>query len=94
MEILTKSIATVAAAGELEYNTENQQKNLVLTDILNLTPIALLSEPRSYYLLGNANYVQELHEQQPEAIFSIPSDPSNLPKNHETDSTLIRATHG
>jgi hypothetical protein len=89
MKTLTKPIATLAAAGGLEYNMEDQQKTLILTDITNLTPNALLSEPRSYYLLSNAADVQELHEQQPEVIFSIPPDPSNLPKDHEADHTLL-----
>ncbi|CEG65946.1 hypothetical protein RMATCC62417_02617 [Rhizopus microsporus] len=89
MKTLTKPIATLAATGGLEYDMEDQQKTLILTDITNLTSIALLSEPRSYYLLGNATDVQELHEQQPEVIFSISPDSSNPPKGHEADHTLL-----
>ncbi|RCH83349.1 hypothetical protein CU097_002969 [Rhizopus azygosporus] len=89
MKTLTKPIATLAAAGGLGYNMEDQQKTLILIDITNSTSIALLSEPQSYYLLGNATDVQELHEQQPEVIFSIPPDPSSPPKDHEADHTLL-----
>lgn len=89
MKTLTKPIATLAAAGGLEYSKEDQQKTLILTDVTNLTPIALLSEPRSFYLLGNTTDVQELHEQQPGIIFSIPPDPINLPKDHEADHTFL-----
>ncbi|KAL0092068.1 hypothetical protein J3Q64DRAFT_1696193 [Phycomyces blakesleeanus] len=75
MKTLTKPIATLAAVDRLEYT--------------NLTPIALLSGPLSYYLLGDATDVQELHEQQPEVIFSIPPDPSHQPKDYETNHTLL-----
>lgn len=64
MKTLTKPIATLFAAGGLEYNIEDQQKTLILADITNLMPIALLSKPQSYYLLGNATDVQKLHERQ------------------------------
>ncbi|KAG1490557.1 hypothetical protein G6F46_010882 [Rhizopus delemar] len=85
MKTFTKPIA---AAG-LEYNMEDQQESMILTDIINLMPIALLSESRSYYLFGNATDVQELHIKHPEVIFSIPPDPCNPPKDHEADYTLF-----
>jgi hypothetical protein len=89
IKTLTKPIATLAAAGGLEYTIQDQQKTLVLTEITNLTPIGLLSKQQSYYLLGSPSQVQEIHEKQPKVIFSIPPDPSHLPKHHETDDVLI-----
>ncbi|KAI8881129.1 hypothetical protein K501DRAFT_136844, partial [Backusella circina FSU 941] len=91
MNTLNKSVATLAAAGRLEYNIEDQQKTPIITYIyiLNLASIALLSEPRSYYLLGSATDVQESHELQLEVIFSISPDPSNLLKDHKADNILF-----
>ncbi|KAG1322996.1 hypothetical protein G6F62_009919 [Rhizopus arrhizus] len=89
IKTLTKPIATLAAAGGLEYTIQDQQKTLVLTEITNLTPIGLLSKQQSYYLLGSPSQVQEIHEKQPKVIFSIPPDPSHLPKHHETDDVLL-----
>jgi hypothetical protein len=86
---LTKPIATLAAAGGLEYTIQDQQRTLVLTEITNLTPIGLLSEPQTYYLLGSPSQVQEIHEKQPKVIFSIPPEPSSLPNHHDTDHTLL-----
>lgn len=68
---------------------KDQQKTLALTDMADLIPIALLSEPRSFHLLGTAAEVQELHVKQSNVIFSIPPDPSNPPKEHETIDTLL-----
>lgn len=89
IKTLTKPIATLAAAGGLEYTIQDQQKTLVLTEITNLTPIGLLSKQQSYYLLGSPSQVQEIHEKQPKVIFSIPPDPRHLPKHHETDDVLL-----
>lgn len=86
---LTKPMATLAAVGGLNLSLEDQQKTMIFIDLANLTPIALLSEPRSYYLLGNATDVQKLHEEQPKTVFSIPPDPSPQQKNHNTDNNLL-----
>ncbi|KAI8083236.1 uncharacterized protein B0P05DRAFT_488814 [Gilbertella persicaria] len=89
IKTLTKPIATLAAAGGLEYTIQDQQKTLVLTEITNLTPIGLLSKQQSYYLLGSPNQVQEIYEKQPKVIFSIPPDLSHPPKHHETNDVLL-----
>jgi hypothetical protein len=89
IKTLSKPIATLAAAGGLEYTIQDQQKTLVLTNITNLTPIVLVSKQESYYLLGSPSQVQETHEMQPKFIFSIPPDLSHPPKHHETDNVFL-----
>ncbi|KAI9025214.1 hypothetical protein CLU79DRAFT_699618 [Phycomyces nitens] len=89
IKTIAKPIAAFSATGGLEYNTEDQKKALILAYIANLMAIALLSELRPCYLLGNVTDTKELYENQPEVTFSIPPDPSTLPKYHEVVHTLF-----
>ncbi|KAG1462499.1 hypothetical protein G6F56_005503 [Rhizopus delemar] len=71
--VLSKEIATVAAAGFLDSETTEQQKALLLIDLLKLQPIAVKTPNKNYYLLGNSCSITELSANQPLASFAIPS---------------------
>lgn len=70
--VLTKEVATVAATGFLRSNIREQQKSLILVDLLNLEPIAVNTPNKNYYLLGLNSSITELSVNQPVASFVIP----------------------
>lgn len=70
--ILTKEIAIISAAGFLGSDITEQQKSLLLIDLLKLEPIAVKTPNKDYYLLGNNLSITELSVNQPSASFKIP----------------------
>lgn len=79
---LTKEIATVAAVGFLGSDITEQQKSLLLTDLLKLEPIAVKTPKKDYYLLGNSLSITELAVNQPSVFFVIP--PLHVSTAHAT----------
>lgn len=88
--VLSKEIATVAAAGFLDAEIAEQQKALLLTDLLNLQPIAVETPNKNYYLLGDGCTITELSANQPSASFTVPQ--LKVPTTHSrvTQQSLLR----
>ncbi|KAG0777191.1 hypothetical protein G6F57_009611 [Rhizopus arrhizus] len=88
--ILTKEIAIVAAAGFLGSDITEQQKSLLLTDLLKLEPIAMKTPNKNYYILGNNLSIAELSVNQPSASFVIPPFHVSTAHSSATHQNLLQ----
>lgn len=88
--VLSKEIATVAAAGFLDSEITEQQKALLLIDLLKLQPIAVKTPNKNYYLLGNSCSITELSANQPLASFIIPSLQVSTSHSSVTHQSLLQ----
>lgn len=83
-DILTRDLAIVAAMGAMGSDTAEQQKLLIITEIMNAHPIALTTiDNRQHYLLGSSSTVKELASNQPSVSFNIP-----LPQQKATTDNI------
>ncbi|KAL0098233.1 hypothetical protein J3Q64DRAFT_1818359 [Phycomyces blakesleeanus] len=72
-DILTNDLATIAAMSAMGSDTIDQQRLLLMTEMMNAHPIALTStDKRQYYLLGSSSTIKELASSQPSVNFIIP----------------------
>ncbi|KAG1141582.1 hypothetical protein G6F37_008379 [Rhizopus arrhizus] len=85
--ILTKEIAIVAAAGFLGSDITEQQKSLLLTDLLKLEQIAVKTPNKNYCLLGNNLSIAELSN---EVYMEIDENISNTANIDWVDSPQSR----
>lgn len=75
-KLMTKEAAVLAAAGSLGLPTEEQQKVLLITDMLKLQPVAFNALSHYQYLLANDTTIKELVAGYPNA-FHLPPQSSH-----------------